>query len=45
MSEKITYGKNVTEKVKGTRDEYRRVKSDEYLLADGIHEVIIDEEL
>ena len=42
---KIAYGKNVTEKVKGTRDEYRRVKSDEYLLADGIHEAIIDEEL
>lgn len=42
---KIAYGKNVTEKVKGTRDEYRRVKSDEYLLADGIHDAIIDEEL
>ena len=42
---KIAYGKNVTEKVKGTRDQFRRVKSDEYLLADGIHEAIIDEEL
>ena len=37
-------GKNVTEKVKGTRDEYRRVKTDDYLLADGLHEAIVDEE-
>ena len=41
---KIAYGKNVTEKVKGTRDEYRRVKIDDYLLADGLHEAIVDEE-
>ena len=27
---KIAYGKNVTEKVKGTRDQYRRVKADCY---------------
>lgn len=42
---KIAYGKNVTEKVKGTRDQFRRVKSDEYLLVDGLHDAIIDEEL
>ena len=42
---KIAYGKSKTEKVKGTRDEYRRVKSDEFLLADGIHESIIDLDL
>ena len=41
---KIAYGKNVTEKVKGTRDEYRRVKTDDYLLADGLHEAIVNEE-
>ena len=41
---KIAYGKNVTEKVKGTRDEYRRVKTDDYPLADGLHEAIVDEE-
>lgn len=41
---KIAYGKNVTEKVKGTRDEYRRVKIDDYLLADGLHEAIVDQE-
>src|SRR5699024_9265833 len=32
------------EKVKGTRDQYHRVKQDEYLLADGLHEAIIDSE-
>ena len=41
---KIAYGKNTTEKVKGTRDQYHRVKQDEYLLADGLHEAIIDSE-
>ena len=41
---KIAYGKNVTEKVKGTRDEYRRVKIDDYLQVDGLHEAIVDEE-
>lgn len=41
---KIAYCKSVTEKVKGTRDQYRRVKQDEYLLADGLHEAIIDPE-
>lgn len=41
---KIAYGKSVTEKVKGTRDQYRRVRQDEYLLADGLHEAIIDPE-
>ena len=30
--------------MKGTRDEYRRVKTDDYLLADGLHEAIVDEE-
>ena len=38
----VAYGKNVTEKVKGTRDKYRRVKSDDYLLTEGKHEAIID---
>ncbi|MDD3169490.1 MAG: recombinase family protein, partial [Eubacteriales bacterium] len=40
---KIAYGKSTTEKVKGTRDQYRRVKTDDYLLADGCHEAIIDD--
>lgn len=42
---KIAYGKNVTEKVKGTRDQYRRVKSDDFMLVDGLHEAIIDEKV
>lgn len=41
---KIAYGKSSTEKVKGTRDQYRRVKQDDYLLVDGNHEAIIDED-
>ena len=42
---KIAYGKNTTEKVKGTRDQYRRVKNDDYMLVDGMHEAIIDEKM
>ena len=34
----------VTEMVNGTWDEFRRVKTDDYLLADGLHEAIVDEE-
>ena len=42
---KIAYGKSKTQKVKGTRDQYQRVKTDDYLLADGRHEAIISESL
>lgn len=42
---KIAYGRNITERVKGTRDQYHRVKTDEYLLTDGKHEPIIDEQM
>ncbi len=42
---KIAYGRSATEKVKGSRDQYRRVKTDEYLVVDGLHEAIIDKEL
>lgn len=41
---KIAYGKIVTQKIKGTRDQYHRIKADNYLLADGRHEAIIDED-
>lgn len=41
---KIAYGRSVTEKVKGSRDEYKRVRNDDYMLVDGIHEAIIDQE-
>lgn len=39
---KIAYGKSATEKVKGTRDQYRRVVQEDYLITDGNHEAIID---
>lgn len=41
---KIAYGRNVTEKVKGSRDEYKRVRADDYMVVDGMHEAIIDQE-
>ena len=42
---KIAYGRRKTEKVHGTRNEYRQVKSDEYLLVEGLHEALVDDEL
>ena len=42
---KIAYGRRKTEKVHGTRNEYRQVKSDDYLLVDGLHEALVDDEL
>ena len=42
---KIAYGKSTTEKVKGTRDQYHRVKVDNPLIADGKHDAIISDEL
>ena len=42
---KIAYGRRAQEKVKGTRDQYRRICADEYMLYDGKHEAIIDEQL
>lgn len=34
-----------TEKVHGTRNEYRQVKKDDYLLVDGLHEALVSEEV
>lgn len=42
---KIAYGRRKTEKVHGTRNEYKQVKSDDYLLVDGLHEKLVDDEL
>ena len=42
---KIAYGRTATEKVKGSRDQYKWVKTDDYMLIDGIHEAIVDQEL
>lgn len=40
---KIAYGRTTTEKVKGKRGEYHRMSTEEYLLAEGQHDAIIDE--
>ena len=42
---KIAYGRRKTEKVHGTRNEYRIVEHDDYLLVDGLHEAIVSTEL
>lgn len=42
---KIAYGRRKTEKVHGTRNEYRLVEQDDFLLVDGLHEAIISEEV
>lgn len=42
---KIAYGRRRTEKVHGTRNDYKLVEQDDYLLVDGLHEGIVSEEL
>ena len=42
---KIAYGRRKTEKVHGTRNEYKLVEQDDFIVVDGIHEGIISEEL
>ena len=42
---KIAYGRRKTEKVHGTRNEYRLVEQDDYLVVDGLHEGIVSEEM
>lgn len=42
---KIAFGRRGREKVKGTKNQYRIVNKEEYILADGQHEAIVDEEL
>ena len=44
-SGKISYGRRRTEKVHGTRNEYRQVRKDDYLLVDGLHEAVVAEEV
>ena len=41
---KIAYGRRKAEKVYGTRNEYKRINQKEYLLVDGLHEAIVDDE-
>ena len=42
---KIAFGRRGREKIKGTKNQYSTVNKDNYILADGQHEAIIDEEL
>ena len=42
---KIAYGRRTREKVKGTKNEYKQVVTDDYILEEGQHEAIISEEL
>ncbi|MGO5050989.1 recombinase family protein [Lachnospiraceae bacterium LCP25S3_G4] len=42
---KIAYGRRKTEKVHGTRNEYRLVEQDKFLLVDGLHKAIVSEEI
>lgn len=42
---KIAFGRRSNKKIKGTRNEYHVVKQNDYLISNGKHEAIIDEEL
>ena len=41
---KLAYGRRGSEKIPGTRNQYRTFKTNDYMLHDGIHESIISEE-
>ena len=42
---KIAYGRRKTEKIHGTRNEYHLVEQDNYILVDGQHDAIIEEDV
>ena len=42
---KIAFGRRRMEKVRGTRNEFHRVETDDYILVDGLHEAIVSEEV
>lgn len=42
---KIAYGRRKTEKVHGTRNEYHLVEQDNYILVDGQHDAIVEEDV
>ena len=42
---KISYGRRAREKVKGSKNEYKQVPQEDYIIAEGQHEAIISEEL
>lgn len=41
---KLAYGRRRSEKIPGTRNQYRTIKTNDYMLHAGIHEAIISEE-
>lgn len=41
----FAYGRRTREKVKGTKNEYKQIHTDDYILEDGQHEGIVSEEL
>ena len=41
---KIAFGRRVREKVKGTKNEYKQIPQENYIIADGQHEAIISED-
>lgn len=41
----LAYGRRTREKVKGTKNEYKQIHTDDYILEDGQHEGIVSEEL
>ena len=41
---KIAFGRRAKKKVKGTKNEYQVIRSDDYILSEGKHEAIIDED-
>lgn len=42
---KIAYGRRTLEKVKGKKNEYRRINAKDYIMVDGLHEPIVSEEI
>ena len=42
---KISYGRRGREKVKGSKNEYKQIPQEDYIIAEGQHEAIISEEL
>lgn len=41
----IAFGRRKREKIKGTRNQYRRVETDDYIIGDGKHEAIVEKEI
>lgn len=42
---KIAYGRRTLEKVKGKKNEYKRINASDYITVDGLHEPLVSEEV